>query len=1039
MGATAVDHGGRDRDAIGVKSLGGLLGIRSGEGRLVALLAALFATAETGRGFGDVAADTLFLSRFGANYLPYLYVAVGLVSLVVALGYGAAIGRLRRRPFLVGLLASFAAILAAERIAVMSGASIVFPALWLSVFVVGSIVTTAVWTVAGGILDARQAKRLFPICTSAAIAGGFAGTLASGPLARLIGTENLIVLFALLLAASAGLTAEITGRYQRPARQPRPANSLAAELRAGFDYVRGSPLMRLVAIAYVLFSVLQFSVMFPFQRAMAAAFPAEADLATALGLLSAAVTGVSFLISITATNRLYARFGIITVALLLPLVYLAGFGVWLFGFGLATAVAVRFAQQVTQRGVSNAAWSAIYNVVPAERRPQVLAFMDGVPGQLGISLSGVLLLVVGALLAQTQIFVMGAIAAAVCTWVVLRIRRNYGEALVRTLRAGLGEQVLEGGPGLAALARDPKVLGELRTALAASQPGARRLAAELLGRLGGSDAPDALLGAVGDPDPEVRVAALRALAADGQTRPHIADAIASALADSEPAVRAAAARALAAIDAGLFARQHERLAADSSPEVRAEVASALAAGGDVEGARVIVERLLAGATAGERLAGLVGLAEIPSVEDGGVASRLVAGLLADEAAEVRAAAIRVVGNMPGPDPESREQLLAALDDDAPVVRRAAAEALRQRGEAGVALLEVLERGSDRSQAAALLALDADADGVRAQVRDWAIRQVDRAILLRRDGTSLGAIDGRGSGGSLVGSCETFLQSVLARREHEIEDRLLVAIGMLGAPEANGPIRRSLRSKDAETRAQAIEALDALGDHHLGRVVVRWLDAEGGRRPEPVAEVLRSLADDPDPWIRTFAIYSMSERLAEARRSLKKRILDDPDPIVRTGLADLAQDGGDDMPETGRTLGEIERMLFLRRVPIFSQLVPEDLQRIAAAATERLYPANEALVREGELGDELIVIVEGGVRVVHGQGDDERLIRTYEAGDHIGELAVLTDRPRAATVIAGGEGVRGLVIGGEGLRAILRERPDAAMAMLATLAQRISVQ
>jgi hypothetical protein len=45
----------------------------------------------------------------------------------------------------------------------------------------------------------------------------------------------------------------------------------------------------------------------------------------------------------------------------------------------------------------------------------------------------------------------------------------------------------------------------------------------------------------------------------------------------------------------------------------------------------------------------------------------------------------------------------------------------------------------------------------------------------------------------------------------------------------------------------------------------------------------------------------------------------------------------------------------------------------------------------------------------------------------------------ATVIAGDGGVRGLVIGGEGLRAILEERPDVALAMLATLAERISTQ
>jgi len=70
---------------------------------------------------------------------------------------------------------------------------------------------------------------------------------------------------------------------------------------------------------------------------------------------------------------------------------------------------------------------------------------------------------------------------------------------------------------------------------------------------------------------------------------------------------------------------------------------------------------------------------------------------------------------------------------------------------------------------------------------------------------------------------------------------------------------------------------------------------------------------------------------------------------------------------------------------------------------------------------------------------QRFIRTYEAGEHVGELAVLRERPRVASVVAQPGGARGLVVAGGGLKAILRERPDAAMAMLATLAERISVQ
>ena len=77
--------------------------------------------------------------------------------------------------------------------------------------------------------------------------------------------------------------------------------------------------------------------------------------------------------------------------------------------------------------------------------------------------------------------------------------------------------------------------------------------------------------------------------------------------------------------------------------------------------------------------------------------------------------------------------------------------------------------------------------------------------------------------------------------------------------------------------------------------------------------------------------------------------------------------------------------------------------------------DNVLVREGDHSDSLVVLVEGSVRVVHIDPDGaEQLIRTYESGDHIGELAALRKAPRAATVIAESDGVRGLVIEGAAL-------------------------
>jgi hypothetical protein len=108
---------------------------------------------------------------------------------------------------------------------------------------------TIAWTMAGSVFDSRQARRLFPLCTAAAIAGSFVGTLSAGPVAHAIGTGSLIVLEAALLVVVAGAIAGLwrTTTVRQP--PPRRDRSIVADLRVGFDEVVRSPLMRLVAVA----------------------------------------------------------------------------------------------------------------------------------------------------------------------------------------------------------------------------------------------------------------------------------------------------------------------------------------------------------------------------------------------------------------------------------------------------------------------------------------------------------------------------------------------------------------------------------------------------------------------------------------------------------------------------------------------------------------------------------------------------------------------------------------------------------------------
>jgi CRP/FNR family transcriptional regulator, cyclic AMP receptor protein len=86
---------------------------------------------------------------------------------------------------------------------------------------------------------------------------------------------------------------------------------------------------------------------------------------------------------------------------------------------------------------------------------------------------------------------------------------------------------------------------------------------------------------------------------------------------------------------------------------------------------------------------------------------------------------------------------------------------------------------------------------------------------------------------------------------------------------------------------------------------------------------------------------------------------------------------------------------LKRVPIFEGLNNRELERIAASMKQRTFHAGDTVTTEGQGGVGFFVIEDGEARVtIHG---DER--RRLGPGDYFGEVALLTDRPRTATITA----------------------------------------
>jgi CRP-like cAMP-binding protein len=126
----------------------------------------------------------------------------------------------------------------------------------------------------------------------------------------------------------------------------------------------------------------------------------------------------------------------------------------------------------------------------------------------------------------------------------------------------------------------------------------------------------------------------------------------------------------------------------------------------------------------------------------------------------------------------------------------------------------------------------------------------------------------------------------------------------------------------------------------------------------------------------------------------------------------------------------EKVELIKRVPLFADCSKGELEQIAHIADEIDLPEGKELTRQGERGREFFVLLEGGADVTQ----DGQSINQLGSGDFFGEIALVEDRPRTATVTATSP-VRALVITDRAFRQLLDEQPEIREKVLAASAAR----
>jgi AAA family ATP:ADP antiporter len=388
------------------------------------------------------ARDGIFLHKFSALELPYVFIAIGIVIGFVVAIYIRLAARVSQVWLISGCLLFFLlniiALWGALRTEWAPAPWVFY--VWTSMF--GIIITTQVWTVANSVLDLRQAKRVFPLVSCGGILGGAGGGLIGAWLVRLIGTENLLLVLIPLLLLVIVIVQVLIRRYSVTGRGDK-AGKTGGEGHRAFHAVAktilASRYLKLIVGLLALSAIVTLIVDFQFKVVAQNAFHGKDQLTAFFASFWAYLAFGAFLLQVLAGSRLVEKLGIRVTLFILPVAVTLG-TVALVAFPLAlwAGGVLKGSDYTIRYSIDRVSTELLYVPVSQSVKTQIKAVIDMVVQRLADGVGGLMLLVVTRVLHQGQVGVgiFNLVLLSVWVWVAWHARTEYRKEVAKIFIPG---------------------------------------------------------------------------------------------------------------------------------------------------------------------------------------------------------------------------------------------------------------------------------------------------------------------------------------------------------------------------------------------------------------------------------------------------------------------------------------------------------------------------------------------------------------------------------------------------------------------------
>lgn len=985
---------------------------------------------------GLILSESMLLSHHGPAALPLSFMVAALVTVVGSLVYALGVHRAKNDRYFIRLLGGLALLVLIGYFAILCQVSGAYFFLVATFYLSQCILTNHYWTFTGDFFDTLAAKRLFPLFVVGASLGGMFGAALLSALSPWLDNESQLLLWPLFLIGTLALLrlARRSLRRWGPLELEEADETSISEMRNAASYLRQSDLGRQLVVSCACLILCGFMGQYLYSGVFLQYYPDPQQLSAFLSRLLAVTNAAEIVVEVAVTPWLIRRLGVANANQVHSGLTLLSFLGLCLSANLATAIMLRFTRESLENAVSSPIRSLVYNALPARSRGRVRAFLEGLVNYAAMAMAGLLLWSVGSR-GGSWMTILGLTTAALYFAANWAVRSSYLTTMIEEVQAGRLD------------------LDELGSALTASEVQRLSLMWNDLTREAGPHPDPALLklshslahrqiwwplsAVASNPvyPTWLRRVCLESLAQPGWPRDW--KLLQACAIEEEAEIRLAGLTAVGELKPGLVPNWLVQCTADPAPEVRAQACSLLLAlpkGQESQQAR-------------EVLLGMLNSAEPPAVL---AALRCTPLSLSQEiwqrcehnTPRVARAALLRLAELHGGDAATRqpwvESALTALSRREVLIRRAALQLLHNHADLLPADSELWENLAHHLQ-----------DPARAN-RERAVELLSRAPLdlsqlLRPFLYSASWNTARSAVQVLAGAgrrevlqhflreqvrvlwiCHlvqppqgqelplAYLHLCLSNARERGQKLIFEVLAALETPKVIRSVEKVLRFANLRARADALEVLSNLGDREASQLLVLLLEAGAMR------EKLQSL---PPSLVRQaeWGHFASGTWLSH-------------DHWLAQAVAWLQGEGGD--PSTRPKEEQVERLLVLRKVPLFAQMNLEQLVAIDQRLEEVEYLAGEVVFEEGQLGAELYILLEGAVKIVKALGQTQELLLTrLEGVNYFGEMAILDDEPRSASVVVE-RNSRLLVLKGEQLKDLVEQMPEMAFEIIKVLTARI---